>query len=208
MKHIAIYEDFNPGILKTADLFGVGFEIKLDCRTVIRGMGYDEEKVREVIKGIYGATRECTPRFEAERILDHEAIRIAECEEKKMREFIGDKLDDLDCEIIYYRPMFITRSDWGSGRDLLIYAPGANRNSDKELKIRLNFNSKYDNRKEYEEQLPEIINQVKEFAKKYNVTHVLPPGLGTKIRHMERKENDKYFTPIQKFNWEKIVDWY
>lgn len=206
MKHIAIYEDFNSDILKTADLFGVGFEIRLDNRTVIRGMGYVEDSVREVIKGIHSATRECTPRFEAERVLDSEAIRIAECSEKKMREFIGDKLDDLDCEIIYFRPMFITRSDWGSGRDLLVYAPGANLHSDNELKIRLNFNSKYD--KEYEEQLPEIINQVKEFAKKYGVTHVLPSGRGTKIRHIERSENDKYFTPIQEFNWKKIVDWY
>ena len=208
MKHIAIYEDFNTDILKTADLFGVGFEIMFDNRTVIKGMGYAEEEVREIIKGISGATRECTPRFEAERVLDDEAIRIAECSEEKTREFIGDKLDDLDCKIIYHRPMFITRSDWGSGKDLLVYASGANRYSGNELKIRLNFNNKYDNRKEYEEQLPEIINQVKEFAKKYNVTHVLPPGRGTKIRHSNKKENDKYFTPIQEFNWEKVVDWY
>ena len=207
MKHIAIYEDFDSSILKTADLFGLGFEIMLGERSVIRGVGeYTEDKVKEIIKGIFSATRECTPRFGPERFLDWNEIAIAECEEKKMREFLGDKLDDLDCEIIYFRPMYITRSDWGSGKDLLVYAPGANKGSDNELKIRLNFGSRYD--KEYKGQLPQIINQVKEFSKKYGVTHVLPRGLATKIIHIQRKENDKYFTPIQEFNWEKILEWH
>jgi hypothetical protein len=130
--------------------------------------------------------------------LDDSEIRRAECAEKNIREYIGNKLEDLECEIIYYRPMYIFRRF--PYDPIRIFAPGAHRDSGKEFSMEAKFYDRFD--EEGIKKMPEIIAKAKEFASKYRVSHVLPYGPNI-LRDPLRREHDKSFTPIKDFEWEK-----
>jgi hypothetical protein len=199
MKHLAIYEDFNA-IFPTADLFGLTFKLVLKNQTVIKGPIDKEEDFKKLFDDNkqYSLMNMCYP-VATQHYLNYYEIERAECAENNIREYLKDKVDLSDCEIKYYRPLFID-SDWSP--TIKVYAPGAGWRTDDYLRIKKNYKNKYS--KEYYEQLPEMIATIKEFAKKHGVTHVLPHG-SVIIRHPLRIENYKYFTPISQFEWEDYL---
>jgi len=216
MKHLAIYEDFNTVPEIAQDIFGLGFEMVLHNRTVIKGMKYSEDEVKELFGGRtqYRLIDSCYYELGRRFYLNDTEIKRAECAEKNIREYIGNKLEDLDCEIIYYRPMYIDTVYEMS--DIRVYAPGASWSSENSLRIKRKWRIRYS--EEYKENLPEVINQVKEFAAKYKVTHVLPHGsriIQDPIKILQEPDKDvetydptwgrkeSIFTPIEKFNWER-----
>ncbi len=215
MRHLQIYESFSKISRKGRDLFELEFKKILHNRTIITGPVYNEDKIEELFsdKIQYKLIDNCYP-FMNQYTLDESEIKRSECAEKNIREYLGNKLEDLDCEIVYYRPMYIHRRY--PYDPIKIYAPGANRGSGNEFTIEAKFYSRNDDAAM--EKMPEIIAKAKEFAKEYGVTHVLPHGpniVQDPLRILSKPEEDvesisnfypkkePVFTPIEKFKWEK-----
>ncbi len=198
MKHVSIYENFGVNSPSVIDFFDLTFTLVLRNRTVIKGLIQNEDSVKELFSDSkqYRLIDDCYP-YQTRYTLDNTEIKRAECAEKNIREYIGNKLEDLECEIIYYRPMYIY--DRFSYDPIRIFAPGASRDSGKEFSMEAKFYSKND--EEGIKKMPEIIAKAKEFASKYGVSHVLPHGPNL-VSNPLRKEYDKYFTPIKDFDWE------
>jgi hypothetical protein len=202
MKHIAIYEEWAPRDI--IDLFGLEFTMVLENRTVIKGPLDSENAVKEIFgyrekyKDFdYSMISQCYRPFQTRYTLDESEVKRAECAEKNLREFLGNRLDELDCDITYYRPMYIHRRM--AYKPIVIYAPGANWGSGNEFKAEANFYNKNDGEGPVE--MPKIIEKAKEFAAKHKVTHVLPHGPNL-VTNPRRKEYDKYFIHIEDFKWE------
>jgi hypothetical protein len=214
MKHVSVYENFGSNPQSVIDFFDLYFTLVLHNRTIIKGLIQNEDKVKELFSDNqqYKLIDSCYP-FRTEYWLDEEEVKRAECAEKNIKEYIGNRLEDLDCEIIYYRPMYIHRR-LGYG-PIKIFAPGANRDSGKEFSMEAKFYNKND--EEGIKKMPEIIAKAKEFASKYGVSHVLPhgpSGLRYPLKVLSKPEDDvetfdltygrkqSIFTPIEKFKWE------
>ena len=214
MKHVSVYENFGSNPQSVIDFFDLYFTLVLHNRTIIKGLIQNEDKVKELFSDNqqYKLIDSCYP-FRTEYWLDEEEVKRAECAEKNIKEYIGNRLEDLDCEIIYYRPMYIHRR-MGYG-PIKIFAPGANRDSGKEFSMEAKFYNKND--EEGIKKMPEIIAKAKEFASKYEVSHVLPhgpSGLRYPLKVLSKPEDDvetfdltygrkqSTFTPIEKFKWE------
>jgi hypothetical protein len=214
MKHVSVYENFGSNPQSVIDFFDLYFTLVLHNRTIIKGLIQNEDKVKELFSDNqqYKLIDSCYP-FRTEYWLDEGEVKRAECAEKNIKEYIGNRLEDLDCEIIYYRPMYIHRR-LGYG-PIKIFAPGANRDSGKEFSMEANFYNKND--EEGIKKMPEIIAKAKEFASKYGVSHVLPhgpSGLRYPLKVLSKPEDDvetfdltygrkqSTFTPIEKFKWE------
>jgi len=199
MKHVSIYENFGVNSPSVIDFFDLTFTLVLHNRTIIKGLIQNEDAVKELFSDNqqYKLIDSCYP-FQTRYTLDDSEIKRAECAEKNIREYIGNKLEDLECEIIYYRPMYIYRRM--AYDPIRIFAPGARRDSGKEFSMEAKFYSKND--EEGIKKMPEIIAKAKEFASKYGISHVLPHGPNL-VSNPLRKEYDKYFTPLENFEWEK-----
>jgi hypothetical protein len=199
MKHVSVYENFGGNPQSVIDFFDLTFTLVLHNRTIIKGLIQNEDAVKELFSDNqqYKLIDSCYP-FRTRYCLDDEEVKRAECAEKNIRGYIGNKLEDLECEIIYYRPMYIY------GRfpydPIRIFAPGASRDSGKEFSMEAKFYWRDD--EEGIKKMPEIIAKAKEFASKYGVSHVLPNGPNL-VSNPLRKEYDKYFTPLENFEWEK-----
>lgn len=212
MKHLHVYEAFSRISQTGRDLFGLEFKKILHNRTVITGPVYNQDKIEELFseRNQTKLIDVCYYGWRGRFTLDSEEIKRAECAENNIKEFIGNKLEELECEITYYRPMYINTLYESS--PIKVYAPGASWDSENHLKIQRTWGSRYSDK--YNEMLPEIINKVKEFAKQYKVTHVLPFGpriLDDAIRLLKNPREDvpnmhgrgSVFTPIEEFKWEK-----
>jgi hypothetical protein len=186
----------------------------LHNRTLIKGPLDNEAAVKELFSDNqqYKLIDSCYP-WATRYTLDDQEIKRAECAEKNIREYIGNRLEELECEIVYYRPMYIDRRM--ASNFIQVYAPGATWGSGNFLKIEAKFDNR--NSEEGRKKMPEIISKVKEFASKYGVTHVLPHGpvvLQNVIRVLRDPEKDietfdttygrkgSTFTPIENFRWE------
>ncbi len=216
MRHIYLYEDFSGISQHTKDFLGLEFELILHNRTVISGPSYSQEEVRELfnerkqislIDSCYSGSSSYN--------LDNGEVKRAECAEKNIKEYIGNKLEELDCQIIYYRPMYIDRRL--AYKPIKVYAPGASWDSGNEFRAEANFYDRYG--EEAERELPKIIEQIKQWAAEHKVTHVLPHGPRIlswhdilKILKNPQKDVETFdslygkkepiFTPIEEFKWE------
>jgi hypothetical protein len=164
MKHVSVYENFGGNPQSVIDFFDLTFTLVLHNRTIIKGLIQNEDAVKELFSDNqqYKLIDSCYP-FRTRYCLDDEEVKRAECAEKNIRGYIGNKLEDLECEIIYYRPMYIY------GRfpydPIRIFAPGASRDSGKEFSMEAKFYWRDD--EEGIKKMPEIIAKAKEFASKY-----------------------------------------
>jgi hypothetical protein len=199
MKHILIYEGFKNISQKGRDLFDLEFKMILHNRTVIKGPIYNEDEVKTLLsdKIQYSLVDSCYYGHQGSYTLDSGEIKRAECAEKNLREYLGGKLDDLECEIIYYRPMYIE----SSLNYIKVLAPGANWGSGNELKLMKPGNAwnRYTD-DWYEWRDNEVIPAIKEFVKNYEVSHVLPHGPNI-LRTPLRSDSDNSFTPIGEFDF-------
>jgi len=214
VRHLTIYESFYGISQKGRDLFGMEFKKILHNRTVITGPIYNEEKIEELFseRNQSKLIDACYLGWRGGFTLNNDEIKRAEHAEKNIKGFIGNKLEELECLISYYHPMYIDTVYQFS--PIKVYAPGASWDSENYLKIERTWGSRYSEK--YYEILPEIINRVKEFASRYKVTHVLPHGPRIVDYALQILQNPKddvekrasygtkepVFTPIEKFKWE------
>jgi hypothetical protein len=216
MKHLAIYEDFKLDPI-TQDIFDLQDVVMvLHNRTMIKCPSYSAGIVKELFTDNKQSSLIDSCYYNVQRYLLNESeVKRAECAEKNIREYIGDKLEELDCEIEYYRPMYI---DSRGLNNITVCAPFATWATGNELKIKKDFHDRYS--EAAKKQIPEIIASIKEFAKKYGVNYVLPFGpvyVERPLNILSHPEDDvekphvhfgikePMFTPIEKFKWEK---WY
>ena len=214
MKHVSVYENFGSNPQSVIDFFDLTFTLVLHNRTIIKGLIQNEDAVKELFsddiqRGLINKCYYNTHRY----ILNESEVKRAECAEKNIREYIGNKLEELDCKIEYYRPMYINQ-DLDKIR---VCAPFATWSTGNELEIKKDFYDK--NSQAAEKQIPEIIAAVKEFAKKYGVNYVLPdiyverpldilsrPERDTETSNSHinlRGVKEPIFISIQDFEWEK-----